>query len=146
MRRGRFHHHCASLRDLRINLSGDYENRHFCKNPIAADARKEGSPIHHGHNEADRPDSHVVLREIVDVGVRMYPVWWENDRFYKYLAAATGARGVIPLGRLGLYKYITMDSTYSMVLRLLSSLDRYLGADAGERLEILRHVRGDWSE
>ena len=55
-------------------------------------------------------------------------------------------RGVIPLGRLGLYKYITMDSTYSMVLRLLGSLDRYLGADAGERFEILRHVRGDWSE
>jgi len=102
--------------------------------------------IHHGHNNADRLDSHVVLREIVDVGVRMYPVWWENDRFYKYLAAATRARGVIPLGRLGLYKYITMDSTYSMVLRLLGSLDRYLGADAGERFEILRHVRGDWSE
>jgi UDP-galactopyranose mutase len=102
--------------------------------------------IHHGHREEDRPDSHVVLREIVDAGVRMYPVWWENERFYKYLAAATRVHGVVPLGRLGLYKYVTMDSTYSMVLRLLSSLNRYLGADAGERFEILRHVRGDWSE
>jgi UDP-galactopyranose mutase len=102
--------------------------------------------IHHGHREADQPDSHVVLREIVDASVRMYPVWWENERFYKYLAAATRERGVIPLGRLGLYKYVTMDSTYSMVLRLLGSLDRYLSADAEERFEILRHVRGDWSE
>jgi UDP-galactopyranose mutase len=102
--------------------------------------------IHHGHREADRANSHVVLREIVDAGVRMYPVWWENERFYKYLTAATRVPRVIPLGRLGLYKYVTMDSTYSMVLRLLSSLDRYLSADAGERFEVLRHVRGDWSE
>jgi UDP-galactopyranose mutase len=102
--------------------------------------------IHHGHKDANRPDSHVVLREIVDTGVRMYPVWWENERFYEYLAAASRVPGVIPLGRLGLYKYITMDSTYSMVQRLLGSLDRYLSADAGERFEILRHVRGDWSE
>jgi UDP-galactopyranose mutase len=102
--------------------------------------------IHHGHREADRPESHVVLREIVDEGVRMYPVWWENERFYKYLAAATRVPAVIPLGRLGLYKYVTMDTTYSMVLRLLSSLDRYLSADAAERFEILRHVRGDWSD
>jgi UDP-galactopyranose mutase len=102
--------------------------------------------IHHGHHEANRPDSHVVLREIVDVGVRMYPVWWENERFYKYLEAAPSLPGMIPLGRLGLYKYITMDSTYSMVLRLLGSLERYLSADAKERFEILRYVRGDWSE
>jgi UDP-galactopyranose mutase len=102
--------------------------------------------IHHGHREAERPECHVVLREIVDETVRMYPVWWENERFYKYLAAATSVPGVIPLGRLGLYKYVTMDSTYSMVLRLLGSLDRYLSADAGQRFEILRHVRGDWSE
>jgi UDP-galactopyranose mutase len=102
--------------------------------------------IHHGHRDSDRPDSHVVLREIVDDGVRMYPVWWENDRFYKYLSMATSVPGVIPLGRLGLYKYITMDTTYAMASRLLSSLERYLGANAGERFEILRHVRGDWSE
>jgi len=76
----------------------------------------------------------------------MYPVWWENERFYKYLTAATRTPRVIPLGRLGLYKYVTMDSTYSMVLRLLGALDRYLSADPGERFEILRHVRGDWSE
>jgi UDP-galactopyranose mutase len=102
--------------------------------------------IHHGHRQSNRPDSHVVLREIIDEGVRMYPVWWENERFYRYLETATRAPGIIPLGRLGLYKYVTMDSTYSMVLRLLGSLDRYLGADAEERFEVLRHVRGDWSE
>jgi UDP-galactopyranose mutase len=99
--------------------------------------------IHHGHHEANRPELHIVLREIVDNDVRMYPVWWENERFYEYLAVATRVPGVIPLGRLGLYKYITMDSTYSMVQRLVGSLDRYLRTDAPERFEILRHVRGE---
>jgi len=71
---------------------------------------------------------------------------WINLISGKHLAAATREPGVVPLGRLGLYKYVTMDSTYSMVLRLLDSLDRYLSADAGGRYEILRHVRGDWSD
>jgi UDP-galactopyranose mutase len=73
-------------------------------------------------------------------------VCMENERFYKYLETATSVPGVIPLGRLGLYKYVTMDSTYSMVLRLVSSLDHYLSADAAGRFKLLRHVRGDWSE
>jgi hypothetical protein len=51
---------------------------------------------------------------------------------------------VIPLGRLGLYKYTTMDSTYAMVRRLAASLEDYLRGDAQRRLDILRGVRGDW--
>jgi UDP-galactopyranose mutase len=74
----------------------------------------------------------------------MYPVWWEDAKFYRYLADASMTPGVIPLGRLGLYKYTTTDSTYSMVRRLLGSLDRYVGCDAAERYDILRNVRGDW--
>jgi UDP-galactopyranose mutase len=102
--------------------------------------------IHDGARSTGRHEDHVVLREIIDDHVRMYPVWWDGERFHRYLEAAAGMSRVIPLGRLGLYKYVTMDSTYSMAQRLLSSLDRYLGAEAAERFEILRHVRGDWSE
>lgn len=99
--------------------------------------------IHHG---ADAAGSHpsVVLREIVDDTVRMYPVWWEDDRFYRYLELATASPGVIPLGRLGLYKYVTMDTTYEMVRRMLDHLERYLGGDATERFDVMREVRGDW--
>ena len=42
----------------------------------------------------------------------MYPVWWEDERFYRYLRSATAAPGIVPLGRLGLYKYVTIDTTY----------------------------------
>ena len=61
----------------------------------------------------------VLLREIVDDSVPMYPVWWENDRFGRYLEEAVTIQGLIPLGRLGLYKYVTVDSTFAMVERLL---------------------------
>lgn len=100
----------------------------------------------HNTPEDARREPFVLTREIVDDDVKMYPVWWEAERFDRYLEAAAGADRLVPLGRLGLYKYVTMDSTYAMALRLLDSLERYLAADARERLEILRYVRGDWSE
>jgi len=86
----------------------------------------------------------VQLREIIDDRVPMYPVWWEDDRFQRYLKAVTALRAVIPLGRLGLYKYTTTDSTFAMVRRLVDSLDDYLAKDSAGRYEILRNVRGDW--
>lgn len=100
--------------------------------------------IHHGPRMADRPGKTVLLREIVDDRVSMYPVWWEDQRFLRYLDDATRWPNVIPLGRLGLYKYTTMDSTYAMVRRLAASLDDYLTGGPARRAEILRGVRGDW--
>ncbi|HEY8518382.1 MAG TPA: FAD-dependent oxidoreductase [Candidatus Binatia bacterium] len=97
------------------------------------------------HQGEKRSGPSVVLREIVDDGVRMYPVWWEDEKFYRYLAEATRISGLVPLGRLGLYKYVTMDSTLAMAERLLDQLERFLAASADERFELARHVRGDWS-
>lgn len=100
--------------------------------------------IHHGHDAAACDKPAVVLREIIDDSVAMYPVWWQDETFYGYLMDVTGLGPVVPLGRLGLYKYTTMDSTYAMCRRLVRSLDRYLGGKPAERFEVLREVRGDW--
>ena len=97
--------------------------------------------IHHGPGH-EGPS--VVLREIVDDGVRMYPVWWEDDRFRRYLRAAAEIPGLVPLGRLGLYKYVTIDSTYAMALRFLEALDELQAGDVERRLQLLEHFRGDW--
>jgi UDP-galactopyranose mutase len=97
--------------------------------------------IHHG---AGYTGASVVLREIVDDGVRMYPVWWEDERFRRYLEAAAAIPGLVPLGRLGLYKYVTVDSTYAMALRFRDTLDEFLGGDRARRHELLQHFRGDW--
>ncbi|MBL8291424.1 MAG: FAD-dependent oxidoreductase [Bryobacterales bacterium] len=97
------------------------------------------------HQGRDRRGPGVVLREIPDANVRMYPVSWEEERFSQYLEASSQIPGLIPLGRLGLYKYVTMDSTFAMVERLLDVLPRYRQAAAEERLILLRRIRGDWS-
>jgi UDP-galactopyranose mutase len=99
--------------------------------------------IHHGRG-ADGHEPSVLLREIVDDAVRMYPVWWEDDRFYRYLEVAAAEPGFVPLGRLGLYKYVTVDTTYGMVSRMVDHLDVLLGGSAGKRFDELREVRGDW--
>jgi UDP-galactopyranose mutase len=101
--------------------------------------------IHHGHDAVGRSGPSVVLREIVDDTVRMYPVWWEDERFYRYLKSATTIDGLVPLGRLGLYKYVTIDTTYDMVRRMIRHVERYLVAGPDERFEIMREVRGDWA-
>ena len=100
--------------------------------------------IHHGHDAAARDCPAVVLREIIDDSVPMYPVWWQDETFYRYLQDVTTLGAIVPLGRLGLYKYTTMDSTLAMTTRLVTSLDRYLEAKPTERFDILREVRGDW--
>jgi UDP-galactopyranose mutase len=97
--------------------------------------------IHHGR---DGSQPRVVLREIPDPSVHMYPVWWEGDRFQAYLEAISEMPGLVPLGRLGMYKYLTMDSTLAMAQRLVEHLDRYLEAPQPERLALLSDVRGGW--
>ncbi len=100
------------------------------------------------HNGPDAPASGVpsiVMREIADDSVRMYPVWWDDAKLLRYLDDAARLTGVVPLGRLGLYKYTTMDSTYAMARRLVDVLDEYLGAAPSRRLDLLRDVRGDWA-
>jgi UDP-galactopyranose mutase len=99
--------------------------------------------IHHGPR---RSGPSVILEEIVDDAVAMYPVWWEDERLWRYLEEAVGVPGLVPLGRLGLYKYVTMDSTLAMAERLVGSLEDYLAGDAGRRLELLREIRGDWRD
>jgi UDP-galactopyranose mutase len=98
------------------------------------------------HDGPERGRPAVILREVVDESVAMYPVWWETERFHRYLHEAARMGHVIPIGRLGLYKYVTMDSTLSMVQRLAGSLDEYMASDPASRFDILRAVRGDWDD
>ena len=97
------------------------------------------------HQGRERRKPGVVLREIPDANVRMYPVPWEEQRFAKYLDVTATIPGLIPLGRLGLYKYVTTDSTFAMVDRLYEALPQYQAGGAEERLAVLERIRGDWS-
>jgi len=98
--------------------------------------------IHHGQNKRGNA---VVAREIPDDSVKMYPVSWETERFELYLKAAARIKGFIPLGRLGLYKYVTIDSTFAMTERLIDELSGYAEANENQRFGMLKRIRGDWS-
>ena len=50
-----------------------------------------------------------------------------------------------PLGRLGLYKHVTTDSTFAIVERLLDALPSYRQAHAEKRLRLLKQIRGNWN-
>jgi hypothetical protein len=83
-----------------------------------------------------------MLREIVDEQRADVPrSWWQDDILSRYLAAVAELGAVIPVGRLGLYKYTTMDSTLAMAQRLVRALGRYLEGAPAERVKILREVR-----
>lgn len=97
--------------------------------------------LHHG---SEHRGPRVLLREIPDASVRMYPVWWEAERFRAYLEAVARTPGLLPLGRLGMYKYLTMDSTLGMAQRLVANLESYLAASERERLALLAEIRGGW--
>lgn len=97
------------------------------------------------HQGRARRGGAVVAKEIPDESIRMYPVSWETQRFERYLTEVSRIKGLIPLGRLGFYKYLTTDSTFAMVERLLEKLPGYEQADADERLAILKQIRGDWT-
>ena len=97
------------------------------------------------HQGRERRNPSIVLREIPDANVRMYPVPWEEERFAKYLDVTATIPGLIPLGRLGLYKYVTTDSTFAMVERLFDALPQYQASGTEERLALLKMIRGDWS-
>ncbi len=96
------------------------------------------------HSGGDRRGDAVILREIPDDDVRMYPVSWEEEKFSRYLDSVSRIDGVIPLGRLGLYKYVTVDSTFAMVERMLLALADYQAGDSDARLAVMRSIRGDW--
>ncbi len=96
------------------------------------------------HDGPGRSEPAVLLREIAADSVRMYPVWWEEEKLDRYLRAASRIPNFVPLGRLGLYKYVTMDSTFGMVERMMESLEAYLQGTEDRRFEILHEIRGTW--
>ena len=100
----------------------------------------------HGGVGRDRSEPHVVLREIPDPRVKMYPVWWEAERSRAYLELAAAIPGLIPLGRLGMYKYLTTDSTLAMVQRFVERFEAYLAGDRAERMRLLNEIRGTWAD
>lgn len=88
----------------------------------------------------------IVTYEYPDKKMRLYPFSDDNniELFYQYLQDASMIHNVIIFGRMGLYKYLTCDTTVDMALRLIDYVDAWHGMTAESRYDAYKRIRGGW--
>ena len=79
--------------------------------------------------------------------IRLYPRLDEKNisLFNKYLNETAKVKNVISFGRLGLYKYLTSDTTIEMVFRLKKIINMWTKMSSQKRIAAYKKVRGDWN-
>lgn len=89
----------------------------------------------------------IVTYEIPDNNIRLYPFLdKKNDQKFKnYLNLAAKEKSVMSFGRLGLYKYLTTDTTVEMAFRAIEYIDKWKKLDVKGRLNAYKFIRGDWN-
>ncbi len=89
----------------------------------------------------------IVTFEYPDSSIRLYPFSDARSTrlFEKYLADAAGQDSLITFGRMGLYKYLTTDTTVEMAFRLMEHIHNWQKMDVEARTEAYRYVRGEWN-
>ena len=65
--------------------------------------------------------------------------------FNKYLEETAKTKNIITFGRLGLYKYLTSDTTIEMVFRLRKFLNSWKTMSINKRILAYKNIRGDWN-
>ena len=78
--------------------------------------------------------------------IRLYPRLDKKNLklFQKYLQETSKINNLITFGRLGLYKYLTSDTTIEMVFRLRNFLNKWRGMSFEKRILAYKKIRGDW--
>lgn len=78
--------------------------------------------------------------------IRLYPRLDKKNLklFQKYLQETSKVNNLITFGRLGLYKYLTSDTTIEMVFRLRNLLNKWRGMSFEKRILAYKKIRGDW--
>ena len=78
--------------------------------------------------------------------IRLYPRLDKKNLklFQKYLQETSKIDNLITFGRLGLYKYLTSDTTIEMVFRLRNLLNKWRGMSFEKRILAYKKIRGDW--
>jgi UDP-galactopyranose mutase len=89
----------------------------------------------------------IVTYETPDHSTRLYPF---TDReslalFDMYLRDASQSPWLLTFGRMGLYKYLTADTTVEMAFRVLPWLAEWSAMNPDARYNAYRQIRGDWN-
>jgi len=89
----------------------------------------------------------LVTYEYPDRNIRLYPFTDKKNNilFEKYLSEIAKIKNVISFGRLGLYKYLTSDTTVEMAFRLMPFINNWKNLNNENRLKKYKIIRGNWS-
>lgn len=68
-----------------------------------------------------------------------------EDRLRKYLMRLAQYPRVVSLGRLGLYKYTTLDTTTAQIMRFTEYFPIWKDMTSKERFEAYLYIRGSWA-
>lgn len=99
-------------------------------------------------NHKKHPGRTLITREYPSKRSKFYPFHDKvnEERFTQYLREVSNYSHIITLGRLGLYKYTTMDTTTAMAVRLLKYIPDWMHLTPEKRFEAYLDVRGGWHE
>jgi len=88
----------------------------------------------------------IVTFETPDNSCRFYPFTDEKNemKFKEYLNLASQEDCVLSFGRMGLYKYLTSDTTVEMAFRAMDYISNWSNLAANNRLKAYFNIRGDW--
>jgi UDP-galactopyranose mutase len=88
----------------------------------------------------------IVTYEIPDNSFRLYPFTDEKNetKFREYLELAAQEDSMITFGRMGLYKYLTSDTTVEMAFRAIDYISNWPYLSKDNRLKAYLNIRGNW--
>lgn len=92
-------------------------------------------------------NSTIITYEYSDENVRLYPFMDKENlnKFDKYLKEAANYPHLLTFGRMGLYKYLTTDTTVEMAFRTMTFFKEWMNMDPGSRYQAYKKIRGTWS-
>ena len=88
----------------------------------------------------------IITVETPNDRARFYPFMNpENEkRFTKYLKKASTFPKLLTIGRMGLYKYTTLDTTTAQAYRFITRANNWLDFSPAQRYTAYQAIRGNW--
>lgn len=103
--------------------------------------------FNHKENDPRWKNRTIITIETPSKRAKFYPFMdaANEDRLAKHIRHLAKYPKVVSLGRLGLYKYMTLDTTTAQVMRFINVFDQWQELSPRERLAAYGDIRGSWN-
>jgi len=102
--------------------------------------------FNHKATEAAYQGKTVITIETPSDKLRFYPMMSpaNEQKLAKYLNLLSKSPKLVSIGRMGLYKYTTLDTTTQQVFRFMEKFASWNEMSPEERFKAYHYIRGDW--